>query len=75
VDFERHRIVDVPGLLGRDRTPWGSLRPGPPGGSVPGDDEHVPEATRPWGKPPACVHPDVRAWLGPRRVGRRELKP
>ncbi|MGH2688224.1 MAG: hypothetical protein ACRDKW_05390 [Actinomycetota bacterium] len=72
MDFVRHRIVDASGLLGRDRTPWGSARglreqrsDGTLEGSMP--------ATPP--RLPVCECADVRAWLGPRRAGRRELQP
>jgi hypothetical protein len=72
VDLARHRILDVPALLGRDRTPWAGAQP----------DLLSGEPDRPLAhKPPrhtalrACEEADVRAWLGPRRGGRRELKP
>ncbi|MGH2720794.1 MAG: hypothetical protein ACRDJO_04215 [Actinomycetota bacterium] len=76
MDFVRHRIVDASGLLGRDRTPWGSPRPAgrglhgePCSGGMP--DPGM-AATRP--RLPVCECADVRAWLGPRRTGRRELQ-
>ncbi|HEY8201650.1 MAG TPA: hypothetical protein VII47_09875 [Actinomycetota bacterium] len=80
----RHRIADVSGLLGKDRTPWGTIRPGlrTNSPSHPTDNPHImnhpaftnrmPPAPAP-SRPALCERADVRAWLGPRRAGRRTL--
>ena len=74
-----HRIWNLSSLLGKDRTPWGSLRPGLRSGSLsyPGEtlyglDTAAASEPAPL-KPGVCECADVRAWLGPRRTGRRTL--
>jgi hypothetical protein len=83
-DFMHHRISNLSGLLGKDRTPWGTPRPGlrsgsfsypgshpaetPYGMNISADPESVPP------RPAVCECADVRAWLGPRRAGRRTLR-
>jgi hypothetical protein len=87
-EIVRHRIVDAAGLLGKDRTPWGTIRPGLRSGSSPngpdsGEDlyrmNHPAFSNRAPSQPVAsrpslCECADVRAWLGPRRTGRRTLR-
>jgi hypothetical protein len=83
-EIVRHRIVDVSGLLGKDRTPWGTIRPGlrSSSSSYPMENLHIANhpafsnrtPSKPFAaRPQLCECADVRAWLGPRRVGRRTL--
>lgn len=82
-EIVRHRIVDVSGLLGKDRTPWGSIRsglrdsaPSHSAENLHARSHHPAFSNRPPAepvapKPAVCDCADVRAWLGPRRVGAR----
>lgn len=83
-DFMRHRISNMSCLLGKDRTPWGTLKPGLRSGSLSHPGEKLYGMNTPAASEPAlpvpglsrhatCECPDVRAWLGPRRAGRRNL--
>ena len=77
----RHRIVNMSGLLGKNRTPWGTVRSGLRSSwSHPADNPHMmnhpafsnrmPPKPAP-SRPALCECADVRAWLGPRRAGSR----
>jgi hypothetical protein len=82
-DFMRHRISNMAGLLGKGRTPWSTTKPDLRSSSLshPGEKVHgnTPAATEPAlrvprpSRPATCECADVRAWLGPRRAGRRTL--
>ena len=80
-EIVRHRIVNMSGLLGKDRTPWGTVRSGLRSSwSHPADNPHMmnhpafsnrmPPKPAP-SRPALCECADVRAWLGPRRAGSR----
>jgi hypothetical protein len=69
-DSRRHRITTASALLGKDRTPWGTIRPAL---RIRAEQLHPAFADRRSPRHPVCASADVRAWLGPRRAGRRTL--